>query len=187
MVLEVRSKFLGAVLGATAALGALAGSGTARADVHWLVSGVFDDGGTLSGSFSLNQYGFLSAWDLTTTPGLLLGGYEYKSGTSTVADPTSFSISFATLANKGGFDLVFANDLTSQTAFDPLVLGGLSSECDVNSYCPNAPVTRELVSGAAYVPEPATWLLMTIGMGAVGGMARRRRPSTLQAETAFAV
>jgi hypothetical protein len=26
-----------------------------------------------------------------------------------------------------------------------------------------------------YVPEPSTWALMILGVGAVGGLARRRR------------
>ena len=41
----------------------------AKADTKFALSGEFDDGGALGGSFSLDVYGFLSSLDITTTAG----------------------------------------------------------------------------------------------------------------------
>ena len=57
----------------TAACIALAG--TAKADVTWVVNGTFDEGGTVSGHFSIDAYGFLdSNFNLLTTAGGTLPG-----------------------------------------------------------------------------------------------------------------
>lgn len=34
--------------------------------------------------------------------------------------------------------------------------------------------------GAAYVPEPATWALMILGLGAIGAAMRRSRPALVR-------
>jgi hypothetical protein len=42
--------------------------------------------------------------------------------------------------------------------------------------CPTCTFTRTVVDPNAAVPEPATWALMLIGFGAIGGAMRRRAP-----------
>lgn len=49
-----------------------------RADVVWTLTDVpMDDGGLLNGHFSINVYGYLSDWNLTTTGGSSLPGATY--------------------------------------------------------------------------------------------------------------
>ena len=59
----------------------LAGASTgAKADIVYVLSGVqFDDGGTLTGSFTLNTYGYLESYNLTSTMGTTINGYSYQS------------------------------------------------------------------------------------------------------------
>ena len=65
----------------TAACIALAG--TAKADVTWVVNGTFDDGGPVSGHFSIDAYGFLdSNFNLLTTAGGTLPGFDYTAADS---------------------------------------------------------------------------------------------------------
>jgi hypothetical protein len=65
----------------------LAWAPLAKADVLYNLSGIsFNDGGNLSGTFSINVYGqvagppFGSAYSLTTTTGSILAGNIYQSG-----------------------------------------------------------------------------------------------------------
>ena len=65
--------FSGAVLAA-------AMTSAASADVIWNVTGTFNDGGTLSGTFLINQYGYIdynAGYDLVTTAGSILPGFTY--------------------------------------------------------------------------------------------------------------
>lgn len=53
-------------------------SSAARADVHWYVSGTFSDGATITGTFDINQYGFVANTDLTTSDGLFTGDRQLQ-------------------------------------------------------------------------------------------------------------
>src|ERR1700676_3307329 len=55
---------------AVTALCCLGSVAVAKADIIWTFDNVaFDDAGTLSGTFSINQYGFIGTFDITTTNG----------------------------------------------------------------------------------------------------------------------
>jgi hypothetical protein len=175
------------------AVACLAGS-AARADVVWTLTDVpLSDTGTLSGTFTINTYGYLtqSSISLTTTAGTVLFGDTYNS--SQVAGNINNSggtglpdnvVQFFSAINgyQGELQLTFKNALTSP-GIDPIVggLGGPSWECGVGFGCPpysGTPirfVSNDAASFASAVPEPATWAMLIIGFLGVGLMAYRRK------------
>ena len=52
-------------------------SAAANADILWTVNGTFNDGGKLSGAFDINVYGYLEGYNLATTTGTDLAGFDY--------------------------------------------------------------------------------------------------------------
>jgi hypothetical protein len=167
----------------------------ALADIHWLVSGTFDDGATLSGWFNINPYGYLDGFNLVTTSGTKEAGFDYTAADSYAANGGLYVD--AEPGYKNDLHIDFADVLTTAVADDPIVGGahGPSYEC-VNSwscYVATGGVTRYLVSGYASVggtnpvgdlttndrlpavPEPAAWVLMIAGFGLAGVALRRRR------------
>ncbi len=184
-------KMLGAF--AAAATMALAAAAPASADVHWTVSGVFQDGGTLTGWFNINVYGELGAFDLFTQGGGF-SDFEYTS-----ADPTDYTKA----GSHGGppfypyiapyfvdfqpgyhqdLHLVFDKPLDTQSANNPLIVGnpGPSYECikSYSCYIPSIDYggsVRYLSEGTASAPEPAAWALMIGGFGLAGAALRARR------------
>jgi hypothetical protein len=174
-----------------AVLAGLAAPTIASADTHWLVSGVFDDGGTLSGYFDINVDGWLDGYDLTTAAGTIEGGFDYTPLTSYFANGTFFVD-----AEPGYFNdlhLEFADPISAPVADNPIVSdGGASYECvqSWSCYVPNGGVTRYLTGGSATagssivadlrdepinIPEPGMWLLMLTGFGGAGAMLRQAR------------
>lgn len=85
---------------------------------------------------------------------------------------TSASFASSTIA---GFD---ASDVT-------LSNGVLTLDFRGTSWQAQSGATIALASAAA-VPEPATWALMLIGFGLIGGMMRRRPTSAVGTQPAFA-
>jgi hypothetical protein len=187
---------------ALAAAALLAATG-ARADnsVVWFVTGTFDDGGTLSGTFTIDASDVMSSWDLTVSGGTAgFATEEYKNGTSqagvggatsTTADPF--------IAAGFGFQeqlaLQFTSNLLTLSDHNALVDGanGPSFQCVQSFSCttPSGGPTRYLLSGFASgspttvtgetggggggsVPEPANWALLIAGFGATGAALRRR-------------
>jgi hypothetical protein len=166
-----------------AMLAGLAAPGVASADIHWLVSGVFDDTGTLSGYFDINVYGFLDGFDLTTTAGTTESGFEYTPETSYFSNGT-----FYVDAEPGYFNdlhLEFLDPITTAVASNPIVGGenGPSYECAASwsCYVNSGGTTRFLASGSATaggvlgVPEPGAWMLLLTGFGGAGAMLRDAR------------
>ncbi len=158
----------------------------------WNVTGVFNDGGTLSGTFTMDEYDFLlSDFSLTTTAGSLEPGFTYTadsayfSNTNPDYAPTPIYIDFAP-AWSNDLHIQFANDLGVAAPTDQIIGGYQSFEC-LNSWSCPAPgfdgyAVRYLVSGEATlvgdaVPEPATWASMILGLGAIGAGLRTRRRS----------
>ena len=183
---------------ACAALLAGASASPAHADIQWLVTGTFNDGGTLSGYFDINVYGYLSSYDLTTTAGGQEAGFEYTKADSYWSNGSLFVD--LEPGYKNDLHLDFTDVLTTAVADNPIIGGvhGPSYEC-VNSwscYVPQGGVTRYLTSGYASVagtgggdthnlafhdravPEPATWALLIAGLGMTGAAMRRRRAAT---------
>lgn len=171
---------LGACAGAVALLGAAT---PASADVTWFVTGVFDDGGKLSGHFTINVYGYLvDDYELVTTSGSDVPGFTYTKDTSYYQNGVFYV--HAQPGYKGDLHLTFENALDTGLLLNPMKVGdkGQSWECqdDWSCYVPSGDKLRYFASGRAstdraLVPEPATWSLMLMGFGALGGALRARR------------
>lgn len=165
---------------------AFAAAPAAKADVTWVFQDLpFEDGGILSGSFHLNQYGFPDTWDVTTTDGSILSGYEYITdiNSSISNDRTLIIFNHNDPAYHGYIHLTFANPLTDPGP-NGLLLTHASYEC--GSYGTNKGVctgpiryfSRDAVGlegTVGGVPEPATWAMLVIGIGGVGFVLRRSR------------
>src|SRR6185312_13754292 len=177
--------FLTRVLEGIAALGILifglgAISTCAKADVMYIVNGSFDDGTTLTGSLLVNQYGFLSDWDLKTTNGTV-GAYEYTPATTFTSDCDGICIFFGnrigSARTDGGLQLTFANPLGS-AGLDPIIGGAGGPSWQNLSFTALAPPIRFIEDGvAAAVPEASTWAMLLLGFLGIGVLAHRRKSS----------
>ena len=145
--------------------------------ITWDVSGTFDDGGTFSGSFSLNVYGYLTQADITTTGGSTLPGTTYN--ISTIG---TYSNIILTTPPADGIDLLVGYNQVLQIVFqnsleipgtDSIVVGvgGPSFECNSIS-CPPGGTdgvdTRYIASGVATTPLPSTWTMLIAGCVGLG-------------------
>ena len=171
-----------------AAAGVLAMAGAAQADTTWNINGTFNDGGTLTGAITLNQYGYLENNFSLTTSGGALTGFTYTSADSYYSNNNPGSTpAYVDFQPQYYSDLhiQFGNDLGTPAPTDPIIGGyqGPSFECDNSYSCPTGSsddyAVRYLTSGEATlaggVPEPASWGLMILGLGAVGGALRMGR------------
>lgn len=156
--------------------------------VQWFVDGVFEDGGSLTGTFvydaDIAVFGQYSGVNLMTTAAGMFPGEIYLdespgflSGPNVSAFVTDASLPDLTgtpalgltvlvpLTNAGGTIDLFPHDTIEAVCNNPTCFSAV------------APV-RRLESGTVStippaVPEPATWTL--IGLGALALVARRRR------------
>jgi hypothetical protein len=168
-----------------AAGGAHASCSTVAGDIEYNLSGTFTDGGTLSGCFYINVYGYLDRsvpWSITTTTGTVLSGYTYDVADAYLATGSNY------IDVEPGYTqdlhLVFTNSL-STTGSNPIVVAS-SFECDGSYSCFDlgGGTVRYLTpgsspAGSGSVPEPASWALMILGMGVGGSVLRRRRPAAV--------
>src|ERR1700761_3702195 len=154
-------------LAAVFAAGSLAAAPTtAKADVAWFVSGTFSDGGTVTGKFNINTYGYLDGYDLQTTRGDGFASFEYTNLNSYFSNGT-FYID-AQPGYQADLHLEFVDDLGVAIANNPIKGGdqGPSYECQgsFSCYVPTDGAIRYITDGyaSAAVPEPAAWAMMLV-------------------------
>jgi hypothetical protein len=93
-------------------------------------------------------------------------------------------ISFYTAANLGGFSAYWDNNMLADTTGMQLYTGKTSSPAfapgsySLTGYTNETGGTLNIRSVNAAVPEPATWALMILGMGAIGVTMRRQKVTT---------
>jgi hypothetical protein len=159
----------------------------------WLVTGTFNDGGTLSGYFTIGPYGYLnSPTNLTTTAGdpatLYLPGQTYSlppaSSSIIPGSPPASGVYFSQPSYIDNLQLVFLNPLVGPPGtVDLLNLDRtLSYEC-YSSYAgpcnglssQNDPVAgRYFISAEAVAaPLPSTWMMLLGGFVGLGFLAFR--------------
>ena len=180
----VASKRLLAIAGCAAALMAAAAPSAASADVVWTVTGNFNDGGSLSGFFDINVYGFLSGFNLQTTTGSTDTAFDYNPSNSYYSNGTFYVD--AEPSYQSDLHLQFVNSLSVASANNPIQggQGGHSWECQGSFSCflPSGGAIRYLTDGhasAGAVPEPAAWTMMIVGFGGIGAVLRRRRTAAV--------
>ena len=165
------------------ALGVAAFAGSATASIlNWELENVqFDDGGQMSGTFSVDTtVGAVTAFDITTTAGSILAGFHYDEATGFVGGDLLSGNSFIVQDNQQTryiqFD--FANPLTSGGVNallpPPPGVGSGSFECN------NCVLVRNVLAGGdartIAAPELSTWAMMLLGFVGVGYTSIRRGP-----------
>ena len=161
------------------------------------VFGTFRAGTSLTGEFSLNVYGYVNpGWSFQTSDGTALDGFtvitgeNFSAANGDYAAATGAPDTFAISLNNASYSLLLYMTLDhplNVPGLDPFILDAgyaqnpLSGECTPYS-CVDYPdldapgKERLLVSGYAYVPEPASIVLL--GAGVIGlGLVRRRQAS----------
>jgi hypothetical protein len=168
--------------------GSVYSAGAQALPITWMLQGVtFDDGGTASGDFTLNQYGFLSSSSIITTSvvnGFSGNTYLFPGGSINpnfdASPPNTFRITFqADSTHALSLDFLYTLDLNNST-INPLKLNLSSSfECEGSYSCYNGSggTIRYAISGGAVpAPEPTTLGLLLIGAaGAVAQMRARKQ------------
>ena len=165
----------------------------AKANTVQTITGTFDDGGALSGTFTFNQYGFLTApWHLTTTAGAsiptnttygpgdvtgIVGYYLPPLYVTLVTLPDSFEVWNTTYGDRT-LTLLFSSPDMGQP---DTLLGGF--ECLASYACVDAThFDRELTSGSVInTPLPSTWSAMLIAFAGLGLVVYRRQKQTIVA------
>lgn len=132
------------------------------APLTWTVTGSFDDGGSLSGSFTYDaDTGSISNFNLTTTSGSTLSGYNYTPSDSLgyysateLPVCTANCFEFSRNDNLLYLLLEFPTALTDAGGTVNFVIGGTNPN---SSYeCTNCGTFRALTSGSATAPVPQT-------------------------------
>jgi hypothetical protein len=170
------------ILGILAAGILLAATASAN-QVTWDITGQFDDGGTISGSFvydaDLNQF---SSVDVTTSAGSVLSGALYTLPDPCCAPAANFLLFVTTTGDLTGtpvFSVGLASLMTDAGGTIDLATSGLgffSEESCFDSDCSGPmPPFRSVVSGdVSSVPEPST-LLLVLPLGVLIAALRRQR------------
>ena len=143
---------------------------------------------------SENTYTFRDAWD---TDGEYVVSLDFDRPVTDLFVSLFFVINYAPTASGGligtGETQYFAGPVTSASSSfsftEPYPSGVLGYEYDGGDifFRSEGPVRFTVTTSVVgMVPEPATWGLMILGFGAVGGAMRARRKQTSQLRSALA-
>lgn len=159
----------------------------ANADTIWNLADVqLSDGTFLNGSFTVNQYGYLSSWNLTTSSGSGFTTYTYiPSINSSINYPDDTVVTFYhdNPDYYGSLQLTFQNGLSAAAASDPIIggVGSPSLECGGWTCSASTPIRYILgkqsatMSTVSAVPLPSAAWLVGSGLAGVLGFGRRHR------------
>jgi hypothetical protein len=160
----------------------LAASGWA-VNITWTVSGTFDDGGTVYGTYVYDATANLySSINVTTTAGSVLGGSYYSYLNPCCGDISNFLL-FVTsnasdLTGTPVLSAYIAAPMTNNGGTIPFLIGGpfYSEESCADASCtgPAGP-ERYLVSGGVSAPTPEPGTLALVGSGLIGALGTMRR------------
>ena len=126
-------------------------SGASSADTQWDVSGLFNDGGNLSGVVTSNVYNYLSSWNLVTTAGSEFVGAVYDAADGNYS--SQFAPTYEVAFNSGlnAPPTLFAQ-LTSASNNGAL-LNFSGYEC-TGFTCNSSTAIRTFTGAAVAVPGP---------------------------------
>ncbi len=164
-----------------ALVGVMAAS-AAPAEVRWYVDATFTDGGTVKGYFDLGSTDYYAQdVHLQTSANGVFSGFDFGGPTDIAAGLPDHSTIIVIGPTYSSDILVLYAENTLDVA-GPNELLSTSVECVDYYTCPTSPeIGVRFLDGSSPLsltapgPEPATWALMLVGVGAVGFSLRLRR------------
>ena len=106
----------------------------------------------------------------------LLNGLGFARAELNLQDPANTSTTMVTIVASDGSTQTFAVDSNGSNRFGVDAAGGpLITSVSLSSASGFGSFKQLQLGGVAAVPEPATWAMMLIGFGILGGALRRRK------------